>query len=55
MSSPSSLISAAEGGDLAQLERARGSRRHNSDGQASTLAAVRQCLPEIPGAGAHQA
>jgi hypothetical protein len=32
----------AEGGDLAQLERAGSSRRHDSDGQASMPAAVGQ-------------
>src|SRR2546423_6407944 len=53
MSSPSSRTSAPEGGDLAQLERVRGSRRHDGDLQASTPPAVGQRLPEIPGARAH--
>jgi hypothetical protein len=45
----------AEGGDLAQLERVRSSRRHDGDLQASMPAAVGQRLPEIPGARAHHA
>ena len=45
----------AEGGDLAQLERVRGPRRHDGDLQASARAAVGQRLPEVPGARAHHA
>ena len=45
----------AERGDLAQLERVRGSPGHDRDLQASLPAAVGQRLPEIPGAGAHHA
>ena len=45
----------AEGGDLAQLERVGGRRRHDGDLEASTRAAVRQRLPEIAGARAHHA
>ena len=45
----------AEGGDLAQLERVRGPRRHDGDLEAPPRAAVGQRLPEIPGARAHDA